>query len=77
MNREELERLQELISIEDVEAISSILQEKKSNEEILEFEIQFQDDKLICIDILENYLFDAKFWHRIFEDEIFTNLIYE
>lgn len=75
MNKRELERLMELITIEDVETISSILKEKKITGEILEFEMQFQNNKLICIDILEPYLFDAKFWHRIFADEIFTNLV--
>ena len=77
MNKQELERLMELISIEDIEEISSILQEKKKNNEILEYELQYENGKLICVDILEEHLFDAKFWHRIFEDEIFTNLIYE
>jgi len=76
MNKQEFERIQELISIEDVEAISSMLEEKQKNEEILAFEIQ-SNDGIICVDILEPYLFDAKFWHRIFVDEIFTNLIYE
>lgn len=77
MDRDELIKLQELISIEDIEEIFSMLSEKQKNNEIIAFEIQYNNDKLICIDILENYLFDAKFWHRIFVDEIYTNLIYD